>query len=583
MSILSKIFGWNKSVILLMIMLFISVLSIKAEKFNACQDDSIWGAFTIDQATGEVVNFYYAEDFFTENGGMIPGFDTITDPYIVPKFIFNSQSCDVDSFEVYFRFSNKENDLYWTTITTQTSIWFTTREEYEIDFDDVLKGKTTRKQHCVTAIDSGPQKDGLRGYESQRVMWFKYKDGVITKSSGGTANYNICTLDRLDLSWDIVGGMINYMRVKINDKVYEEDFTDCTNAMKYDPCPPKEPDFIKVICEEVPDCRSTKYRFYTESNLGEINWYSKDGLSHMGTSLTIDQEEFNGGCIAVWAQKDPCTPPVYDTICPPLIEIKPIEVDLEESVCWNEPFYIDGKRVMESGVYEKQYTTEDGCDSIVRFRVNVSHADTTITDTIYRCGIKHITNSTYITDTVEVEGACPDLQMSPLGRMSNRHHVSIEKIKDEHDEVSVGVFNNVGNVKYITMFMGKDTIESIDGSLVFDKAGPYKIVAYDEETGCKDSTYFYYATPIKPDRYFDPENSEDFTWDVIGIDKYSHYRIYIYDRFGKELVTYENEFNGWDGIYNGHRMPSTDYWYSIEVDEADISMHGHFTLIRLKK
>ena len=85
---------------------------------------------------------------------------------------------------------------------------------------------------------------------------------------------------------------------------------------------------------------------------------------------------------------------------------------------------------------------------------------------------------------------------------------------------------------------------------------------------------------IKPDVYFNPDNSEDNKWDVIGIEKYTNYRIFIYDRFGKMLMSYENEFDGWDGVYKGRTMPSTDYWYSIEVDEADISMHGHFTLIR---
>ncbi|MBQ8019365.1 MAG: T9SS type B sorting domain-containing protein, partial [Paludibacteraceae bacterium] len=207
-------------------------------------------------------------------------------------------------------------------------------------------------------------------------------------------------------------------------------------------------------------------------------------------------------------------------------------------------------------------------------------ADTTFSDTVYRCGIKSISNTTYINDTIEIEGACPGLQMSPLGKASGRNHVTISSIKNEYDEVSIDVFNNIGNITYTIVWMGNVEEENVTGTLEFDKAGMYKIIAYDEETGCKDSMRFYYRTPIKPDMYFNPDNSEDNKWDIAGIDKYTNYRIFIYDRFGKKLKSYENEFDGWDGVYNGKSMPSTDYWYSIEVDEADISMRGHFTLIR---
>ena len=55
----------------------------------------------------------------------------------------------------------------------------------------------------------------------------------------------------------------------------------------------------------------------------------------------------------------------------------------------------------------------------------------------------------------------------------------------------------------------------------------------------------------------------------------------IYDRFGKLLAEYfGSKEDGWDGTYNGHPMPSTDYWYVIDVEEIDRQFMGHFTLIR---
>lgn len=569
-----------KTIMLLMVFILMSVSYARAEKFNACGDTSIWSAYLIDKATDEVLETYYPEEFFTDSGGCLPGYNANRDPYIVPEFVYALQSCDIETFEIHFRYRYADPYIYNREYRTVATIWFTTQEEMQLDFDDILRSKTNKTQVSVSAVDSGPKNSQLRYADYEQEMWFKYENGVIRKSGGGVVYYNICTLDQLGLTWDYLGGMITYMSVQINDKFYEEDFTDCSNAMKYDPCPPKKPDFIKVICEQIPDCKNDIYRFYTESNLGEIHWLSKDGLSHEGDALTLLSNEFNGGCVAVWAQKDPCTPPVYDTICPPKPDLVVKETEFTESICWNEPFVVDGKRVTESGVYEEVYTGSNGCDSIVRYNVTVSTADTTISDTLFRCGVKTISNTTYVKDTIEVEGGCPGLQMSPIGKASGRNHVTISSVKNEYDEVSIDVFNNVGNITYTTIWMGKEEEVKESGELEFDKAGMYKIIAYDEITGCKDSMSFYHRTPIKPDIYFNPDDSNDNKWDVAGIDKYSNYRIFIFDRFGKTLVSYENEFDGWDGIYKGRTMPSTDYWYAIEVDEADISMRGHFTLIR---
>lgn len=577
--VFKRYYELSKAVISVMAMILMSVTSIYAEKFNACGDTSIWSAYLKDVATDEILETYYPEEFFTDSGGCLPGYNSNRNPYLVPEFVYSMPSCDIDSFEIHFRY--KLADRYILNyITIISGIWFYVEEDFQLDFNEILKSKDNRKRIYFSVSDTINQKSGLRYSQIEDDMWFKYKDGVITNSNGGVSYWNICMIEKLSLTWDLLGGMITYMSVKINEDFYEEDFTDCSNAMRYNECPPKEPDFIKVICEQIPDCKNDIYKFYTESNLGDIHWVSLDGLSHDGKDLTMMLDEFNGGCVAVWAQKDPCTPPVYDTICPPKPDLVVKETEVKDTICWSDPFVVDGNKITESGIYEEVYTAANGCDSIVRYKVTVNTADTTFSDTVYRCGIKSISNTTYIKDTIEIEGACPGLQMSPLGKASGRNHVTISSIKEEHDEVSIDVFNNVGNITYTTVWMGNVEEEKVSGTLEFDKAGMYKIIAYDEETGCKDSMRFYYRTPIKPDMYFNPDNSEDNKWDIAGIDKYTNYRIFIYDRFGRKLKSYENEFDGWDGVYNGKSMPSTDYWYSIEVDEADISMRGHFTLIR---
>ncbi|MFT7118571.1 MAG: gliding motility-associated-like protein, partial [Flavobacteriales bacterium] len=57
---------------------------------------------------------------------------------------------------------------------------------------------------------------------------------------------------------------------------------------------------------------------------------------------------------------------------------------------------------------------------------------------------------------------------------------------------------------------------------------------------------------------------------------------YIFDRYGKLLKSYGKDSNGWDGIYNGNPMPSSDYWFLLEIEDTrgNIEVKGHFSLKR---
>ena len=72
-------------------------------------------------------------------------------------------------------------------------------------------------------------------------------------------------------------------------------------------------------------------------------------------------------------------------------------------------------------------------------------------------------------------------------------------------------------------------------------------------------------------------------FDIVGLaEAYPNSKITIYDRFGKKIAEYLASEGGWDGTYNGHAMPSTDYWYEIYVPEIYKTYTGHFTLLRGK-
>jgi gliding motility-associated-like protein len=71
------------------------------------------------------------------------------------------------------------------------------------------------------------------------------------------------------------------------------------------------------------------------------------------------------------------------------------------------------------------------------------------------------------------------------------------------------------------------------------------------------------------------------TWEIPDMDKiFPNAVITIYDRFGKQLARYRGSDKGWDGTYLGRDMPTTDYWFVIDIEEINQQFTGHFTLLR---
>lgn len=104
-----------------------------------------------------------------------------------------------------------------------------------------------------------------------------------------------------------------------------------------------------------------------------------------------------------------------------------------------------------------------------------------------------------------------------------------------------------------------------------------------DESGCIAVTVFNIPQPPVPiPDYFTPDNSgENEVWDVAPImEAYPNSTVKIFDRTGKVVAILEGDAQDWDGTYNGQPLPSTDYWYLINVPEIRQQFTGHFTLIR---
>ena len=68
---------------------------------------------------------------------------------------------------------------------------------------------------------------------------------------------------------------------------------------------------------------------------------------------------------------------------------------------------------------------------------------------------------------------------------------------------------------------------------------------------------------------------------IKNIECYVYHEVEIYDRFGKMLRRWNDNYTGWDGTYLDIPMPSDDYWYIIKLNDRKEPIYvGHFTLKR---
>jgi gliding motility-associated-like protein len=56
-------------------------------------------------------------------------------------------------------------------------------------------------------------------------------------------------------------------------------------------------------------------------------------------------------------------------------------------------------------------------------------------------------------------------------------------------------------------------------------------------------------------------------------------RVSIFDRYGKFITNFRGGSIGWDGTLNGKKLPSTDYWFIITLENGR-EVKGHFAMIR---
>ncbi|MDY2588520.1 T9SS type B sorting domain-containing protein [Winogradskyella aquimaris] len=153
-------------------------------------------------------------------------------------------------------------------------------------------------------------------------------------------------------------------------------------------------------------------------------------------------------------------------------------------------------------------------------------------------------------------------------------------------EVVTQAFGNNNVIEAVATGIG-DYEYSLDGGPWQDSGtfegvsqGLHEVTARDR-TGCGLTVVEVFVLDYP--KYFTPNgDGNNDTWNIEGIG--SSAKIYIFDRYGKLLKQLSPTGQGWDGTYNGNRMPSSDYWFTVIYDEPLTDQRkefrAHFTLKR---
>ncbi|WP_299535790.1 T9SS type B sorting domain-containing protein [Ulvibacterium sp.] len=144
-------------------------------------------------------------------------------------------------------------------------------------------------------------------------------------------------------------------------------------------------------------------------------------------------------------------------------------------------------------------------------------------------------------------------------------------------------FSNDGHIQILAS--GDGHLEySIDGERYQDDnifyglpGGIYTVYVRDRDGCGQDSRE---VVLLSYPRFFSPNNDgvNDY-WQIEALRDFPDAVVHIYDRYGKFLGQIESEDIGWDGTFKGKPLPSSDYWFTLDLGDGR-EYKNHFTLKR---
>lgn len=138
------------------------------------------------------------------------------------------------------------------------------------------------------------------------------------------------------------------------------------------------------------------------------------------------------------------------------------------------------------------------------------------------------------------------------------------------------VVNTAGNGNYVYALNNEFGV--YQNSNVFSNVSPGEHTVFVKdlnECGTVSDSIFVVGFP----NYFTPNgDGVNERWNIIGGSQ-NILQANIFDRYGKLVYSFSGNSYGWDGTYNGEKLPATDYWFFAKMTDGK-EVRGHFSLVR---
>lgn len=153
---------------------------------------------------------------------------------------------------------------------------------------------------------------------------------------------------------------------------------------------------------------------------------------------------------------------------------------------------------------------------------------------------------------------------------------------DDAKQNNIITIHATGEGEYQYQLLDENNIEykPFQNSNVFENVFPgiYSIKVKDVKKDC--GPVFDNFSVIGFPKFFTPNNDgKHDTWQIYGVSSMfqANTKIQIFDRYGKLIKEILPNSEGWDGSFNGQKLPTDDYWFYVKLQDGRI-FKDHFTL-----
>ncbi|APZ45450.1 hypothetical protein BW723_03660 [Polaribacter reichenbachii] len=195
------------------------------------------------------------------------------------------------------------------------------------------------------------------------------------------------------------------------------------------------------------------------------------------------------------------------------------------------------------------------------------------------------TSGNYTVSAISDAG-CESLAQTILVKDSEKATITIDDvlISDDSDNNSIQIINSdLGSGEY--EFAIDDEFGTFKSDGFFDNLSTGIHTLYIKDIGGCGTETFVFSVLAYP-KFFTPnEDGTNDYWKISGFDTtfYTSSEVLIYNRYGNLIYQFNENSQGWDGYYQGKKLPSNSYWFKArltDVNGLSIEKTGNFSLIR---